>query len=94
MNDLINKAELLAKFRKKAIDEEYKRYEIESIINSMPTVDTERHGHWEEEEIRTLDNMNVFTIYRCSECGESTDTENLPYCYWCGAKMDEEENDV
>lgn len=67
-----------------ALAKEYNR----GLADGKASVE-QKHGHWIEEEFKTLDNINVFTVYRCSECGESTDAEDLPYCYRCGSKMDE-----
>lgn len=46
-----------------------------------------RHGRWEEDEARIKD--------QCSVCGLSVNWSQYktPYCPFCGAKMDEVEND-
>lgn len=43
-----------------------------------------RHGRW----VTTY--RYGFPLWECSECGTLTGTANFPYCYDCGAKMDEE----
>lgn len=43
-----------------------------------------RHGRW----VTTY--RYGFPIWECSECGTQTGTANFPYCYNCGARMDEE----
>jgi len=64
---------------------------IEDTVEETPTVDAERHGHWEY-----LYDEN----YKCSECGdwwvfiEGTPKDNgANFCPHCGARMDEEEDD-
>ena len=55
---------------------------IDAIINSAPTVDPVKHGHWEvvdETEPRR---------YGCSVCKRLSWTEDN-YCSYCGSKMDE-----
>ena len=43
-----------------------------------------RHGRWVDT------NRYGFPVMECSECGAQTGTLNFPYCFNCGAKMDEE----
>lgn len=62
-----------------------------SLAEETPLVDAKpiRHGHWE----RVCDAYTYW--YACSECGERRpygefrNEINAPYCYRCGAKMDE-----
>lgn len=52
---------------------------IEQAINEMPTVDTERHGHWINDRF-------------CSKCGYDYIKESgrkSKYCPNCGAKTEE-----
>lgn len=44
-----------------------------------------RHGRWIDTD------RYGFPVMECSECGAQTGTLNFPYCFNCGAKMDEEE---
>ena len=70
-------------------------YVLVRDIENAPTVDAEpvRHGHWIE---RTKVYPALFTdstyIYECSNCGYM-DTHGanveVPYCWHCGARMDE-----
>lgn len=70
------------------------RYKLfENVIESIPGEDVQpvRHGHWimvnEPDE-------NGNALYQCSEChrGEThTPIVEVPYCWHCGAQMDEEE---
>ena len=72
----INSAKM--KIGERAIIEDCK-----GIINSMPTVNTEKHGHWvwsEDEE-----------VWKCSLCELGDDFLISNYCKDCGAKMDEDE---
>ena len=63
---------------------------IAKVINEAPTVDAEpvRHGRWIPVED---DDMFCY----CSECGtheykETIEVLHYDYCPYCGAKMDEE----
>lgn len=52
----------------------------------VETADVEevKHGHW------VFDNKTI--IPRCSVCGEEAIAETVsPYCPWCGAKCDEDD---
>lgn len=44
-----------------------------------------RHGRWIDTD------RYGFPVMECSECGAQTGTLNFPYCFNCGAQMDEEE---
>lgn len=67
---------------------------VVEIINSIPAVDVEpvRHGHNVKWDYPTL--------FECSLCGWECfdtvpgDTDTYQYCPNCGAKMDEEADDV
>ena len=86
MNNLISREKLKSCIRRIAIDESYKRYEVESIINEQPAVEAKEviHGHWQGVS-PLVDSLE------CSECRYEILSEELktPYCPWCGAKMDE-----
>ncbi len=59
---------------------------IEAISDDVPAADVEevKHGQW-VFDARTI-------VPRCSVCGEDAIAETVsPYCPWCGAKLDEEE---
>lgn len=65
------------------------------LIDSMPTIEAEpiRHGHWIEEGL-VDGNQNRYC--RCSECGKCDTqaiSQKVPYCWWCGARMDESGED-
>ena len=60
-------------------------------VDVMPTVDAVpvRHGKW--KLIRMEDNGDGF--YTCSNCDRGdihSPLVNVPYCWYCGARMDEE----
>lgn len=64
-------------------------------IKAIPTADVAevRHGHWIKITKVHPDLLNDSTYnYRCSNCGYM-DTHGanveVPYCWHCGAKMDE-----
>lgn len=70
----------------------YDKAMIVDLVDEQPTVDAEtvKHGHWIFKPKDAIEMM--FTLPKCSECGaESSDAGN--YCPYCGAKMDEEEQD-
>lgn len=50
------------------------------MVDASPTVDTERHGHWDSRQL----------VYDCSECGHMGYSD-MNYCPNCGAKMDDVE---
>lgn len=60
---------------------------VRTFIMNRPVADVEevRYGHW-VFDARTI-------IPRCAVCGEDAIAETVsPYCPWCGAKMEEDEN--
>lgn len=73
----------------------YDTYDLEEMLECVPTVDTERHGHWEEElssqHGSTYDGRTwtKYKKYRCSYCGITNGNRRPDYCPNCGAKMDE-----
>lgn len=63
-----------------------------NLIIKQPTVDTERHAHWEQSSCFDEENG----VFQCSKCKEEfvlingTPKENgYEYCPHCGCKMDE-----
>lgn len=61
-------------------------------IENAPTVDTERHAHWEQPSYFDEEN----NVYRCSNCKEafalidgSPKENGYEYCPHCNCKMDE-----
>lgn len=83
---LIDADELIERAYRERLDS---RELIAQMIESAPTVDPVKHGHW-------IAHGKAFmgaTIEACSECGELLCGYNKAYCPNCGAKMDEvEEN--
>ena len=62
---------------------------LSDYINAQPTVDPVKHGHW---VIADLDGYDI----ECSNCHnegpygmDAEDVLEIPYCPWCGARMDE-----
>ena len=57
--------------------------DINYFILNAPTIDAEpvRHGHWIYFE---QDNM-----FGCSKCARWMPRNNYLYCPWCGARMNE-----
>ena len=67
--------------------------EKKDLWEEQPTIEAEpvRHGKWIvwDEIIAGI----YHTVSECSECGFTTDKmdrEEMPYCPYCGARMDEE----
>ena len=61
-----------------------------SLLKYAPTVDAEpvKHGHW--EFVEPYDDCS--NIYKCTVCGfhdTHSPTVEVPYCWHCGARMDE-----
>ena len=54
--------------------------------SDAPTVDTERHGHWEAHAV----SIKGVPTEVCSVCGEWTYGDCVRFCPNCGAKMDKE----
>ena len=73
---------------------------FKNLVNDIltaPTVDTERHAHWEQPSYFNEENG----VYRCSNCKEEfvlidgNPKENgYEYCPHCGCKMDEVEDET
>lgn len=53
-------------------------------VDNAPTVDPVKHGHWIE--------IDRGLLWQCSVC-EHHSISGGYYCDWCGAKMDEVEED-
>lgn len=72
---------------------------IKYFIKIQPTIDSVRHGRWEEREVieQEMSNIEDWQSARCSVCGKYHTTPYLygfndyPYCPNCGAIMDEVE---
>ena len=72
------------------VDEDALYYMLEEL-SKTPTVDAERHGHW---ILTNKPNIYGGTSIKCSECGYEgviAHIEDHHYCWVCGAKMDEVE---
>lgn len=65
---------------------------IKKVIDEEPTVEERKFGYWilhENQRQEDVDNGNY--LYTCSECGKSdlhAKVQEVPYCWWCGAKME------
>lgn len=65
---------------------------IDAIVESVPTVDHIKHGHWKRTDILFCRQNAV----RCSCCGHLTPTYGKvldSFCRFCGAEMDEVKED-
>ena len=75
------------------LESNYENSKLQEEIKRLPTVDIVRHGHWIERSKVYPDFPYDSTYnYECSNCGymdtHGADVE-VPYCWHCGAKMDE-----
>jgi len=56
--------------------------------NSLPSTSTEKTGHWEEVQFRTIPYNRISKAKKCSVCGKRKDKYvTWNYCPNCGAKM-------
>lgn len=65
-------------------------YSLDLECKQIATAKPVKHGKWIEEGL-VDGNQNRYC--RCSECGKGDTraiSQRVPYCWWCGAKMDEE----
>ena len=86
-DDLISrKAAIEWFFRPYSNEESYSNLDVEKALNDIPAMDAVevRHGKWEGDYPQA-----TFRLKRCSICG--TLAPEGWYCFFCGAKMDEEE---
>lgn len=68
------------------------KFGVMQALNTMPTVDTVRHAHWEQPSYSDEENG----VFQCSNCKEafvlisgSPKENKYEYCPNCGCKMDE-----
>ena len=67
--------------------------QVMEMLDKVPTVDTEKHGHWIIHE--KWHKHKRYIVCECSACGKSSggNYKTTPYCSMCGAKMDEVSED-
>lgn len=64
--------------------------DVKCIIRDAPTIEERKHGHW--VQVSGWD-KNGQAHFDCSACGAGdvhADDVEVPYCWHCGAVMDEE----
>lgn len=66
---------------------------LDSVCDDYTVIEVEptKHGHWIDEGL-VDGNQNRYC--RCSECGKGDTqaiSQRVPYCWWCGSRMDEVE---
>lgn len=85
MSDYIKREDALEQFDYYDLGE-YLTTQIRGMLMDIPSADVApvRHGRWIDTD------RYGFPVVECSECGAQTGTLNFPYCFNCGAKMDEE----
>ncbi len=72
---------------------------ITTQIKAVPSADVQpvRHGHWMLYEAQNRDDVdNGNYLYFCSNCNHGdvhAKTVEVPFCWFCGARMDGEQND-
>ena len=76
-------------------EEQFGLLKARYIIRTAPTVNSapERHGHWVwfHQIVNDMHGLRAIDGCTCSLCGLGTSGDN--FCEWCGARMDEEDND-
>ena len=73
--------------------------DIEDTLSECFSADIQPviHAHWIDEGEDENDPNSGNHLYRCSNCNHSdlqAETTEVPYCWYCGAKMDEVIKDV
>ena len=70
---------------------------IKALEQYKADVQPVRHGHWMLYENQNQDDVNNGNyLYVCSNCNHSdvhAKTVEVPFCWFCGARMDGEQND-
>lgn len=67
---------------------------IEQEFDDAPTIDTVRHGKWEDKSLFDGDAIEEWQEARCSACGKYHTTpymyyfDEFTFCPNCGARMD------
>lgn len=86
VEDCISRSEAIDYF---GDDYEYTGKEIQTALKRLPAAQTERKGHWIEDE----EQKHVEKTWHCSECGNQAwgEYEKTTYCCHCGARMEEKE---
>lgn len=93
MTDYINRDALLKELMLDPIGRMLiKRYNLDGFIKAQPKAEPVRHGKWSFKGYgydRSGIHYPFWDRYTCSVCGKESD--NTPYCPYCGAKMDGEQ---
>lgn len=93
---LVNLSEVINEIEKfKGYLDEDMIWRIKFAINRLPATDAEsvKHGHWIKKEHVYSSDSGVYR-YECSLChcsDEHNEDREVPYCWQCGALMDEAE---
>ena len=65
---------------------------INGLIEQIPTADVREnvHGHWIDTSPPPVEEGRLpeWFEYTCSACGKGRVIAMTPFCYFCGAKMD------
>lgn len=73
--------------------------ECADMIRELPSADIQPvpHGHWMLYEAQNRDDVdNGNYLYFCSNCNHGdvhAKTVEVPFCWFCGARMDGEQDD-
>ena len=99
MADLIDRQELISWLSKDPLFPQVEAFGLTSVIEGRPSVDAEpvRHGHWmKRSKVYPGLPYDHTYHYECSNCGwmdAAGEDVEVPYCWHCGAKMDERRED-
>lgn len=95
MNDAISRSAVLEIMEHDLLLRESEVEIVEEIctrVIEIPALDVVPvvHGHW----IKVIGGNGLVSTIRCSECDNCDNPSYIPgnYCWFCGAKMDGEEN--
>ena len=63
---------------------------VEQYIDEEPAADVEPvvHGRWIDSGVRDEDGNGEYTCSRCNHNDKHSPGIRVPYCWFCGAKMD------
>ena len=71
-------------------DDEHKNRLIDALDVAIKSLENQKTGHW--IEVREEDDCGNMW-YMCSECTHGdihAKTQVVPYCWWCGSRMESE----
>ena len=94
-DDAINRSEALSVFKPGGITEDvWKECDIYKKLTALPLVTPKpKTGHWIPNGLFDDNGNRNYMCSECTHCDVHAETQIVPYCWWCGAKMAESEDD-